>query len=445
MNETVELHSSESPREPLEEIARDVYAIAQIAAIPKLLEVLCDVTGMGFAAVARVSDASWTVCAVQDKINFGLRISDQLPVESTLCIESKRSREPIVIDCASDDSRYRHHHTPKTYRIESYISVPIVLSNGHFFGNLCAVDPAPAKVSTPVVTTIFKHFASLIAFQLSNEVIVSRAYDALELERETSRSRNGLINEFGETFLSSLQAVCDASDIIDREVHDHPAVKGQATRIRTNALKMSSLTEKLLHAACPTRSTALRPKSPSQTTPPDEDWFSADKRSADAPERRALESLLMQRVGELESHLGRYDMYALTICKWLEGKAINPLVGALTIRTRGAWILSHLRLQAVPDSTTADFVDINERLLCVLARQDISARNKATIPCLRKPGERPAWSLRAKRDWYDFVGASDDELTALTHGIEGEIGLVASLYIRLAGWAGRLSLLPCWS
>jgi hypothetical protein len=43
------------------EIAKDVADIGRIDAVPTMLRVLCDTTGsMGFAAVARVSEGTWT-------------------------------------------------------------------------------------------------------------------------------------------------------------------------------------------------------------------------------------------------------------------------------------------------------------------------------------------------------------------------------------------------
>ena len=153
-----------------EEIARDIEAVRRIAAVPTLLQVLCDTTGMGFAAVARVTEESWTACAVQDNIKFGLASGGQLDVQSTLCIESRRANLPIVIDQASTDERYRGHHTPRTYNIESYVSVPIVLKDGRYFGNLCAIDPRPAQVSDPRIMSMFSRFAHLIALQLDSEI-----------------------------------------------------------------------------------------------------------------------------------------------------------------------------------------------------------------------------------------------------------------------------------
>ena len=152
-----------------EDIAHDVAAVGRIAAVPTLLRVLCDSTGMGFAAVARVSDGSWTACAVHDDIQFGLKPGGQLDVHTTLCKEVRSARAAVFIDEASADPVYCNHHTPRIYSIESYASVPIVLGDGSYFGNLCAIDPRPAKVSDPRVKSMFARFADLIGQQLDSE------------------------------------------------------------------------------------------------------------------------------------------------------------------------------------------------------------------------------------------------------------------------------------
>ena len=127
--------------------------MGRISAVPSLLRLICQNTGMGFAAVARVTDGTWTACAVQDDIEFGLVPGGQLDVHTTLCSEARAARQPVVIDHASQDPVYRDHHTPRLYNIESYISVPIVLPNGDYFGNLCAIDPRPRVVSDPRTVT----------------------------------------------------------------------------------------------------------------------------------------------------------------------------------------------------------------------------------------------------------------------------------------------------
>jgi signal transduction histidine kinase len=231
-----------------EEIARDVAAVSRLGAVPTLLEVLSETTGMGFTAVARVTEKTWTLCAVIDNINFGLRPGGQLDLESTLCIEAKRSRSAIVIDHASQDSRYCDHHTPKFYKIESYVSVPIVFSDGRYFGNLCAIDPRPAKVMDPKVIGMFQRFAALIARQLEDELKHEQSETALRDERASNELREQFIAILGHDLRNPLQAVSMTSAIMEKSVSD-PAVKAMAARISTNVKRMSALINDILDFA----------------------------------------------------------------------------------------------------------------------------------------------------------------------------------------------------
>ncbi|MDB6083498.1 MAG: histidine kinase [Gammaproteobacteria bacterium] len=231
-----------------DDIARDIFAVSQIEAVPILLEVLCEITGMRFAVVARVTDTTWTACAVKDEINFGLGVGGRLDLESTLCIEAKRAGVPIIIDHASVDPRYCLHHTPRRYQIESYVSVPIVLGSGRYFGNLCAIDPEPANVSDPRIVNTFIKFAALIALQLESQGSRERAEKALEEERATNELRDQFIAILGHDLRNPLQAVVVASALMERKSSD-PELKSIAARVRTNARRMSSLIDDVLDFA----------------------------------------------------------------------------------------------------------------------------------------------------------------------------------------------------
>jgi signal transduction histidine kinase len=231
-----------------EAIARDLHAVGQIEALPTLLAVLCETTGMGFAAVARVTDHTWTACAVRDDVNFGIEVGGQLAIESMLRIESKRGLTPIVIDHASQDPRYNDNHTPQVLKIESYVSVPIVLATGRYFGNLCAIDPAPAQVSDPKTISMFKRFAALIAMQLDNEITRESEQNALRDERAASELREQFIAILGHDLRNPLQAIYVTSDLIARKFADSGLV-ALAGRIKANAKRMSSLIDDVLDFA----------------------------------------------------------------------------------------------------------------------------------------------------------------------------------------------------
>src|SRR5690349_6710390 len=116
-----------------EDLSRDVAAVGRIEAVPRILEVLCRTTGLGFSAVARVTDTRWVACAVRDEIAFGLEPGGELVIGTTICDEIRRSGELVVIEDADRDELFHCHPTPKRYGFRSYVSVPITLGDGRFF------------------------------------------------------------------------------------------------------------------------------------------------------------------------------------------------------------------------------------------------------------------------------------------------------------------------
>lgn len=231
-----------------EEIAQDVSAVGNLGVVPKLLQILCKVTGMRFAAIARVTDKTWTACAVQDEINFGLLPGGQLDVNTTLCIESRSARAPIAISHASLDPRYCNHHTPRLYRIESYVSVPIVMPSGRYFGNLCAIDPAPAAVSDQRTVAMFEGFSDLIAMQLQEEFNRRAEQIVLRDERAAGELREQFMAILGHDLRNPLQAVYATAGLLERRLTD-AALAAMAGRIKVNVRRMSSLIDDILDFA----------------------------------------------------------------------------------------------------------------------------------------------------------------------------------------------------
>src|SRR5687768_2718497 len=79
-------------------IADDVAAVGRLDVVSKILDVICRTTGMGFAAVARVTEDRWVACAVQDEIEFGLVPGGELEVVTTICNEIRQSGRAVIID-----------------------------------------------------------------------------------------------------------------------------------------------------------------------------------------------------------------------------------------------------------------------------------------------------------------------------------------------------------
>lgn len=203
-------------RSILDEFEGDVTSVQQIEAVPRILEVVCRTTGMGFAAVARVTEDRWICCAVRDEIGFGLGPGGELKVETTICHEIRQSGEAVAIDNVSEDAIYCGHPTPAMYGFQSYISVPIRLENGTLFGTLCAIDPRPARLNTPETVGMFKLFAELIAIHLN--AMDRLAFSEAELVdvRQQSELREQFIAVLGHDLRNPLASISAGVRLLPR-------------------------------------------------------------------------------------------------------------------------------------------------------------------------------------------------------------------------------------
>jgi hypothetical protein len=132
----------------------EVEQIGQHPEVKRMLARVLELTGLRFAAVARVTELRWTALAVIDRASFGLMPGQDMILEKTLCNEVRQRGEPVVFSHASTDAHYASHPLPRLYGFESHLSVPIKLRDGTFFGTLCALDPEPTPLSSQMIAQV---------------------------------------------------------------------------------------------------------------------------------------------------------------------------------------------------------------------------------------------------------------------------------------------------
>lgn len=231
-----------------ENFAGDVAAISKIDAVTQILRVICSVTGLGFSAVARVTDTHWVACAVRDEIQFGLLPGGELELETTICHEIRSNGEAVAIDHVAEDERFCAHHTPLRYGFQSYISVPINLADGRFFGTLCAIDPKPANVNNPEILGMFALFADLIAMHLDAQYRLAANEAALQSEREMSKLREQFIAVLGHDLRNPLGAIGAGVQVLSLMPQSEEAAPVLEMIQRSN-LRMGELIDNLLDFA----------------------------------------------------------------------------------------------------------------------------------------------------------------------------------------------------
>ncbi|MGK7860922.1 GAF domain-containing sensor histidine kinase [Falsiroseomonas sp. E2-1-a4] len=194
----------------------DVELIARIRAVPHILDVICSTTGLGFAVVARVTESRWVACEVKDHLQFGLTPGGELDVRATLCQAVRQHREVVVMDDADSDPVYQGHPVPAQYGFRSYISVPILLPDGRFFGTLCGLDPAPRKLSTHGTIGMFRLFAEMIGFQIEVQERLAAREAELREERELAELREQFVAVLGHDLRNPLASIDSCLRMLDR-------------------------------------------------------------------------------------------------------------------------------------------------------------------------------------------------------------------------------------
>lgn len=200
-----------------QELQADVARAGRIEAIASILNVVCRVTKMRFAAVARVTEDRWIACQIRDELGLGLGPGSELPIDATICNQIRQHGEPVVIDHVARDQRFCSHPIPAQYGFQSYISLPIVLPTGQFFGTLCALDPLPAKLDNEETIGMFTLFAELVAFHFDAQNKIDANAALLMDARQSSDLREQFIAVLGHDLRNPLAAISAGSRVLMKQ------------------------------------------------------------------------------------------------------------------------------------------------------------------------------------------------------------------------------------
>ncbi|RED00603.1 GAF domain-containing protein [Ectopseudomonas oleovorans] len=207
-----------------------VELLTSLDSVAALLRVVCDISGLGVATVAEVTEQRWIACAVEDRIAFGLQPGAELDLESTLCNHVRSSHDAVIISDVTQNPTYCDHPAPGLYGWKSYLSVPVFRPNGTFFGTLCAFDPQPAPrlEQRPVIDTL-DGFARLLGELLAREEQRREASPGARGDLDLTPLREQLLVLLEEDLQRPLQALAKEAS----------ADAAQAQRLQVEAQRLA--------------------------------------------------------------------------------------------------------------------------------------------------------------------------------------------------------------
>lgn len=223
-----------------------VADIEQIGSVNAILEVICRITNMGFSAVAEITGERWIACKVRDEAGFDIDVNDELNMDATFCQDVRRTGKGVVIDDTQTDAVYSKSPLPALFGFRSYISIPIVLGDGSFFGTLCAIDRNPAKINTPEIISMFTLFAELIAFHLDAQKTIATsakhlATSAANLASSEADLATSQANLASSRATGAADRVTSAASLASSEANLATSIaSGAAHRVRSAASLASS-------------------------------------------------------------------------------------------------------------------------------------------------------------------------------------------------------------
>ena len=130
------------------DIVEEAVELGDDQRLRDMLAQICATTGMGFAAVARVTDTRWIACQVLDRIDFGMDPGDELKIAETICDEIRDSGEAVVFDDASTDIKWSRHPVPVIYGFKATVPFQCTWTMAAFSGRCARSIPIGGRSRT---------------------------------------------------------------------------------------------------------------------------------------------------------------------------------------------------------------------------------------------------------------------------------------------------------
>ncbi|MDQ8204738.1 HAMP domain-containing sensor histidine kinase [Pelagicoccus sp. SDUM812003] len=181
-------------------------------ALHSLLKLVCELTGMNAALIARKTENEWRAYAAHECEQIGISPGDTLRLGQTSFGTNGDSWATVFGESMPRDM-LPSHLTERRSERRSYLLVPLFRANGSVTEAICAFDGNAAALE-PRIDACLTVVANLVALQLREENTFLTLKTTLTRERANSQSREEFIAVLGHDLRSPLNGIKGATEVI---------------------------------------------------------------------------------------------------------------------------------------------------------------------------------------------------------------------------------------
>lgn len=147
-----------------------------------ILQLLHDRLGFGLWMVTRTESDNWIVLYSKDD-KYDVKNGDVFRWSDSFCSRMVKGLGPKIAPQSDKISSYVSAPIASQVKIESYIGMPLIMSNGDLFGTLCAIDDVPHSDAIQEEEYLIQTLSKLLS------TIIERDIEKENAERELQKTK----------------------------------------------------------------------------------------------------------------------------------------------------------------------------------------------------------------------------------------------------------------